>query len=312
MPPRTVSVMVGGGGDYVSLNAALSGESADLVTNTRLLTINCYAGNDTTLADTGSGYTTNSSYYIYITCPAGERHVGVWDESKYRMTLTRTTNGGGLIVQESYTKIEFIQIWLKCNASLTYIQAIRQATGGLNPCYMDSVILRYSVTSGSCQYVGGIYWYEADLYARNMIIYDMSGTTNGYGISIDGVSGVDGYLYNITVVDCSHNGIMSTVVNGAVTKNCLAHNCATGFTNCNETTDSTGNPTFVNESGDNFDIDSADTVCKDHGTDLTAESWRSLVDIANRNRGTTWDIGAFEYVAAGGPVYIPCSKYVLF
>jgi hypothetical protein len=62
MANKTVTVKTSGG-DYTSLNAALAGEAIDLVANTRILTIECYAFTDTT-AVTISGYTSDESYYV--------------------------------------------------------------------------------------------------------------------------------------------------------------------------------------------------------------------------------------------------------
>ena len=94
--------------DYSSLNGALSGETTNLVTGTDLLTIECYEFSDTTAATTGTGYTTDSSYYIYIKPAAGAGHSGVFDTNKYYHNLS-TQWVNSLTISEPYTRVEGLQ-----------------------------------------------------------------------------------------------------------------------------------------------------------------------------------------------------------
>lgn len=64
-----------------------------------------------------------------------------------------------------------------------------------------------------------------------------------------------------------------------------------------------GNAIFVNEGEGTEDLhlDSTDTVAIDKGTDLGNGAWDTDIDGRDRDtEGDTWDIGADEYVAAGG------------
>ena len=77
----TKTVKPNGGGDYLSLQAALVGEAAlraNLVGLDQALEIACYAGRDTTPVAV-AGFTTDATHYVRIYCPAGEGHGGLYD-----------------------------------------------------------------------------------------------------------------------------------------------------------------------------------------------------------------------------------------
>jgi hypothetical protein len=104
--PCTVTVR-SSGGDYPTLNAALAGESADLVTAARLLTIECYEFTDTTTATTGTGYTTSADYYINIVVPVAERHDGTPNAGGYLLS------GSGsplLTIAGAYTRVTGLHV----------------------------------------------------------------------------------------------------------------------------------------------------------------------------------------------------------
>ena len=102
---RTVTVK-SSGGDYASLNAALSGESGDLVYLDRELHINCYGFEDTAPATTGTGYTTDATRFIQISIPTAERHDGtsaaISGRNNYRLN-TAASDANALSIYEQYT-----------------------------------------------------------------------------------------------------------------------------------------------------------------------------------------------------------------
>lgn len=58
---------------------------------------------------------------------------------------------------------------------------------------------------------------------------------------------------------------------------------------------------FVNESSRDFHLSSSDTEARGNGDNLSSDSYCPFsTDIDGQSRGSTWDIGADQYVAAGG------------
>jgi hypothetical protein len=105
MANKTVTVK-SSGGDYTSLNAALSGESADLTSASYysggpgILTIECYTMEDTTAADTGTGYTTSSDYYLKIIEVEGQ---------DYKLLISSAAQTA-LTIQEDFVRVVGIYV----------------------------------------------------------------------------------------------------------------------------------------------------------------------------------------------------------
>ena len=88
---RTVTVK-SSGGDYASLNSALSTEAANLVSLDRRLIIDCYDMEDTTPVVLPAGYTTSATRYILI--KANGNHNGAWNTGVYRLVAPATAGNG--------------------------------------------------------------------------------------------------------------------------------------------------------------------------------------------------------------------------
>ena len=304
------------GGDYTTLNAALAGQAANLTTNCAgtggagILTIECYtkASGDTTAASTGTGYTTSVDYYINITVPTAERHLGVWSTSKYYLSIN-VSNYGALEVYENYTRMTGLQVAVngtgdddRCGIRID----------GAGYCLIDKCIVRRLSSSNICQ--GIRFGNASSLYCdiRNSYIYGF-GVGDWYaGISCDDTSS------NIKIQNCTISGNYYGINgNSLVVTNCAVFNnvddflgtmtisyCASddgGGTNSVNISpgateaDDWANA-FVDYANGDFHIKNTSSVLYNAGNDL---SGTFTTDIDGDTR-SNWDIGADEYVAAGG------------
>src|SRR5690242_10769248 len=96
------------GGDYTSLSAAEAGEQRDLVAADQIARIECYAMTDAT-AVAVAGWTTDSTRYIEIVAPAGQRHSGKRDTTKYRLISTLSWFQNFVTCSQAYTRFEGLQ-----------------------------------------------------------------------------------------------------------------------------------------------------------------------------------------------------------
>ena len=312
MANATVTVKASGG-DYTTLNAALAGEAADLTANCHstggagILTIECYAMADTTAASTGTGYTTSADYYINITVPASERHDGKWNTNKYYLSVN-VSHYGALEIYENYTRMTGLQVAVngtgdddRCGIRID----------GAGNCLIDRCIVRRLSSSNICQ---GIRFGKASaLYCdiRNSYLYGFDVGEWYAGIACDDTSS-NIKIYNCTISGnyLGINGSSHVITNCAVFNNyddfygtmtidyCAsddgdgthAVNISPGAT---EATDWAS--CFVDYANGDFHLNSG-SVCVNAGADL---SGTFTTDIDGETR-VTWDIGADEYVAAGG------------
>lgn len=304
------------GGDYTSLNAALAGMSGNLTTDcggsggAGILTIECYAMSDTTAASTGTGYITDSSHYINITVPTGNRHAGKWDDTKYKLTIS--TEASTLVINANYTRVKYLQIKDTSGAYDSRYAALlftNAAGSTIAYCIIACANAARSDRRGVTSTAAG------NFYVYNNIIYDFTGSGH-YGIRGD-LSANKMYVYNNTVVNCA-TGIDSAGYEDLVAINNLTNDCTNGFANDFDSTSNyncsdiasdapgansvTGEVTFVDEVNKDFHLDPTDTVAIDAGNGGTPKSIFTD-DIDGDSRPATdgdWDIGADEYVAAGG------------
>lgn len=305
------------GGDYTSLNAALSGMSGDLTSNcggtgtAGILTIECYAMSDTTAVDTGTGYTTSSSYYINITVPTAERHDGKWNTSKYRLEIS--SNAPGIYAQANDINITGLQISHSYDGYQQCIVCFGESSG-TSTYFIDKCIIK-----GLDDYSGGITitGYADNATIRNSVIYKPSSV--GQSLGDEGVLIETG---SITIQNCTifnfNDGVeldggSATITNCAVFGNgddfdidgtatisyCAsddgdgtnAVNISPGATEADDWADA-----FVDYANGDFHIKDTDSVLYNAGTDLSG-TFTNDIDGDTRSQ---WDIGADEYVAAGG------------
>ena len=297
MANKTVTVAPSGG-DYTTLQAAITGEvaaNADLTAAGMdgILTISIqgtWSSADTT-AVTVTGFTVDSTHYVRIITDSSNRASTVWSTGKYR--LTRGSSGYALTVSNQYTRVEGLQISNTVdNGSCVYSTV---ANGRLIGCFLDGV------TGGGT----GIYAEETTgWYIYNNVVV----RCGWYGIRMD----YAGYIYNNTVMNCG------TGIRTGNTVIYLTNNYAGGSTDYDYNSGGANNVWATNYSEDGtgttttaaFSISSGAYFTSITGGSENAalQSSSSLVDagtslsgtftddINGTTRGATWDVGAYEYV----------------
>jgi hypothetical protein len=306
------------GGDYTTLAAAESGEQAlraNLVGSDEQLTFECYAG----VSDgpvTFAGWTVDSTRFIKVIVPPAERHAGVWDDTKYR--ITSTVGAACVEVQISY--MEFTGLQVSTNNTSELCAGIIAYNAGAAMRLVDSCIIRSTV---AC--IGPGLGYQSSTAAGhlqvyiNNIVYGYSGT-NGLGIYARGNGSTSRVIgYNNTVYNC-YTGIRSRDDN-CLYKNNLVIGCVDAFlpttafengtsynaydegtdpgTNGIDLSGSTDAQIFTDATIFNFHLIPTSTA-KDVGTTLSGDSNTSVtLDIDGATRIAPWDVGADEYTIAG-------------
>lgn len=309
---RTVTVK-SAGGDYTSISAAEAGEQGDLVTLDRQLDIECYASaaGDSTQC-TINGSTTDSTRYIRVICPAGERHAGIWNAAKYHISVTTSGSPGGCITcSDDFTRIEYLQA-RNTRASppdfngAIYVDAVNCL---VNACLGRDGFNSFDIGAGGNE-------------IRNSIGY---GGTNT-GCKLTGAASGASFAYNGTFIGGTYGMSVDSTVNYAVAKNVYVHGTTFGFgpsaggivtkvnctssdttatnnsggggaTNCTDSiAHSTANFTNVTAGSEDYHIPTGSAL-KDDGVDLSGQF---TIDIDGDTRGATWDVGADEFVAAVG------------
>jgi hypothetical protein len=300
---------------WASMSAAEAGaddsgylNTVDLTSANVVLNLCCYYDHDDYTADRATlvvnGYTTDSTRYIKIFTPTGgtqsinnQRHAGVYDDEKFMWN----SSASNWTIQDDYIQVIGIQLLSNAAEHRLLVEA--------DYCVIDAMI-NIPLSSTGSDYgirLNGSGRNRCDV--RNSIV---TGADRGISRYNDG-SGAILYIHNCTVYNCTVTaGIADRQGSSIVATNCVVHTCADDFngsgmtiTYCaSEDNDGTNS---VNLSGvaasaiwtdaanGNFSLVSGSPLY-DAGTDLSAYF---TTDIAGTTR-STWDIGAFEYVASGG------------
>ena len=323
---RTVTVK-SSGGDYASLNAALAGESADLVALDRQLTIECYAMQDTTAASTGTGYTTDATRYIHITTPVSARHAGIFTTAKYYMNVASAVC---VAIKENFVRVSGLQFSSSTSTNVRTAGIVVDSQTTSNDIRIYNNIFRGETNSGDITagfdgvvieesngpnthatiFNNILYGYYLRSYSTTQVPY-----CNGIILRYAG----DSALYNNTVYKCCTCVFIGPY--GTITvKNNLAARVTSAFSACAGAPDvvaynasddgtaddwgGTGNRinqtfTFVDAAGGDFHLASTDAGAKDYGVSDPGSGLFSD-DIDGVTRSGSWDIGADEY-ASGAP-----------
>jgi hypothetical protein len=298
---KTVTVRPSGG-TYTTLAAAIAGE---LTANANLtaagmngiLTIQIEGdwsgGPDTTAVDI-SGFTVDSTHYLKVITDSANKAGAVWSDSKYRLNVSAGWTFA-FRCQNDYTQIIGIQCRnTHANAAYGMVQQNQYVV------FDGCLVYNIAVSNGA---ILGF----TNALVRNCIVSKITGV----GILAGGVS--SNSLYNNTVTNCSGVGIQCSAISTAI-KNCYsggntgadyAGSSITWTTSYSEddtgTTDvvaySTDTFTNVTSGSENLSLVAGSGLIG-VGTDLRADAvWPFNYDIMGTTRGTTWDVGAFEYVA---------------
>lgn len=301
MATERIVTVKSSGGDYTSLSAAESGEQGDLVGLDRQLTIECYPMLDTSPVLI-SGSITDAARYIKVSSPAGLRHPGYYDDSAYRMEAAADHL---LDNQDDYTVIEWLQIFNTKTSSGWY--AVVNTNNSTDPTFRYNVVRADTATAGIPI---GFQTYGTSAHICRNIIYDFSAYA-GRGIYLHGASheAVHNTVFNCyNGIDCE--GYAATIKqNYSGNSNYCYYDVGNTTHSKNISSDSSSpdgasyqgrnsySDYFVDYANRDFHLRATDTVLKDAGDDLGSPYDN---DIDGEQVIGAWDIGADEYMSAGG------------
>ena len=318
------------GYEYASLSDAEAGLQQDLTSSDLVMNITCYYDPDDYTADTTAititGWTTDATRYIKVYTLIGgtqsinsQRHDGKWDTEKYR--ISTNSAGSEITISQNYVYIIGLQVeetgnpashsMLFCNgADYVYIwQNIIRKTGGdyhihygisLTGAYAKNIYIYNNIIYHMLYGVRDYTDYDIGDYviAYNNTIYDVT-----YGFSVGGSNarflvannivravGTDGYQ-GIFNADSDYNS--SNISGDAPVKSPRDNTQSPWYSGAIADASIFTNVTLNSE---DFHLIS-DAIFINVGVDL---SGIFTIDIDDQNRSGSWDIGADEYIAAGG------------
>ena len=287
------------GGDYTTLAAAEAADQQDLTVLNDIYELEQDGGFDAG-AVTFDGWTTDATRYIRVFARAGSEAQLPWSASAARNTTTLNAVGYG--TAEQFTRFEYLQ----CDITNTLSNSTAFNTQSASSCRFVGCVAR---DSGPNSNVGFRSNSGSSFFINCVAIGDGGASTMGF----QNVWGA--VWYNCTAVGWA-TGFVSTAALTKTARNCVAFNCTTdwswgtgGTASNNASEDGTHPGTsgvtitvdpFVDSAGGDYHIASGSQLV-DVGTDLSADAtFAFTLDFDRAARSGTWDIGADEYVAAGG------------
>lgn len=317
----TTTDLAGANAAYASLSAWEAAEDTDLTDGGGdWMHVYCRTNGATTV-DTAYvlilGWVTAAANYILIETHADDKHSGVWDETKYYLHNNDSASSI-IIIQTDYVRINGLQIKVTATGANNRFGINVQivAAGGyikVEKCILKGVDSSTGAVLGiTCSDV------DADLDVFNCIVYDFINgeDTSHYGIRTTFVDVLN--IFNCTVYNCYY-GIATTGTLDTV-KNSVVFNCTDDFlgvttvdycasddnegTNAQDLNENAGGEwaaAFTNYAAGNFSVKDASSLLYNNGTDLSGVGVTDDIIGTARPQAITYDIGAFEYVAAGGP-----------
>jgi hypothetical protein len=318
MANKTVTVKPSGG-TYTTLAAAIAGElvaNADLVTMAGILTISV-EGSWSGSPETGTtpvstaGFTQSAAYYVNIVTDSANRYSGKWDTTKYILQITSADHS--LLISGDYTRVTGLQVENPKTGDSSIVINIDGQVATNNNIKISKCCAKGSLETVYAQ--TGIYIADTDALVDiwNSVVWNIHPTTtNGKAIFTNGAL--------VKLENCTFSGGHRGVNNGGNNLckaiNCIAVNTADRAfydydyvvgTDYNASDDATApgankqinrTITFVDAPNGDFHLDPTDTGVMDLGT--TGVTLGFTDDVDGQERTGIWDIGADEYVAAGG------------
>lgn len=314
--------VVGGAGDgsswanaYSSLNAAESARNAD-ITGGNAVAFNCRGvTNADTAAVNIAGWTTDSDSYVRVYTETANRHSGVWTTSKYRLTVAIID---ALKLTEDYLRIEGLQVAKTSSDANAESVIVVQNLSASNDIRIDSCILWGDSDATYTQPVLALNDADIRITVWNCILYSSGGASAAVSSGLYvGAAVASCAVYSCTIIGASY-GIRIPASTTVVAKNCYFHGGTSAVSNAGTLTTTTcatsgtaldvdniahSTSTFTNVSAgsENYSLVSGSGLIG-VGTDTSGDTapLNFTTDIVGTARGATWDIGAWEYVAAGG------------
>jgi hypothetical protein len=262
----------------------------------------------------------NTQYIKIWTDPAESyRHNGTYQTgNKYR--LETTTNGIHISDSAQVAVIRIEGIQFRLNASSFQVCVYANSCAAASEVRIEKCI--FKDISGTAQTIG-IRSYDTDFSIKvaNCLFFDFNDAVSGsmdINLRYSGTS----YFYNNTHIDgalaiarvsgtvyaknCLFKGFLNDPTSGLVAANCdynATDDSSLGYTaSAHDRVSQTF--TFVDAANDDFHLSASDGGALGFGTNLYNDAnLQFQTDIDNQDRGGSgaqWDIGADEYVSAGG------------
>ena len=283
----------------------------------------CYGMTDTKPVTIGSwgaaGAGTSASNYILIRTSGTGSHTGKWTSTAYILDVGTSTDA--LYFDEANVRVEGVQINISKNdggtgngitvdgdttvEDMRISNCIFRGTGAFSTGTIRGIFGAKTATTGMSN----------TLRVWNNLFYDITGPIGNSLAMFLRDADRTAYVYNNTIVNCWY-GMYQDDSTIFVAKNNLIQDCTNGFVGTFDatsdynlsdiasdapgTTNFTGDVTFLDIAGKDFHLTSADTVARDIGFDLSADSYLAFsTDFEGNPRGT-WDIGSDEYYVVSG------------
>jgi hypothetical protein len=258
-----------------------------------------------------NGWSTSGENYIKIYTTGTARHNGVWDATKFRLTVTLSGGVLSLSGGAAHVIIDGLQIE---NGTAGSCQGIRENCTDSNMFrQISNCIIRNTGVGGSGKRGYSTETGVADNKLWNNIFYGWN-----VGIYIYTPAHSTTTVYNNTLVDCQMNiygpwqadgaslYLVNNLVKGTGTDYALDFTGLGTDIRSNNVSSDESSPnasfrsstaSFANEGGGNYLLSSTDTVAMDQGTDLPGDAQLAFnYDIQGdiRPMVNAWDIGADE------------------
>jgi hypothetical protein len=260
---------------------------------------------DSTACDI-NGWTTDYDNYIKIYTTSEARHLGKWDDTKYRIQYSTAASAEGIDIWESYVFVDGVQIEVTAASGFPLGIRAMSPEPGIITISNNIVAAKMSGTANVIGISGHPNNY-ATLRVVNNIVYDLTTGIRSYSANSSAT-----YMYNNTAIDCGAGFSRATAP--AYALNNIAQGCTDGYNgtfeassdfNISNIDSDAPNATFstsaltvsfVNSINNDFRLAEYDTVARDSGTSapLTDSNLSFYADIQGTARGYAWDIGADE------------------
>jgi hypothetical protein len=313
------------GGTYTTLAGAIAGElvaNADLTAMAGILNIEI--GGTWSSADTTAvvidGFTTSAVYYVNIYTVSPARHAGIWSTSKYILAVS---GGIGIDVEDNYVTIDGLQISVTDTANVYGIGGTGALSTGANRIVISNNIIKGPNTSSNGFYGIASQGTDCNYYVYNCVVYGF-GTTNTRALLQNGTTTTMS-LYSSTIISgdycirCLAGTITAKNVyagggttedwygvgSGITCTTCMSSDAATRAGVTKSIALNTTNFTNVTYATADYHVPLGSALIG-VGTDTSGDAapMNFTTDIDGETRSGTWDIGADEYIAAGGAAMI--------
>lgn len=296
---------------YSSLNALLTAEAKDLVSADQWLDARVYAtaGTADTTAITVSGWTTDATRYIQISCPDYPTS-GVWDTSTYTLEVTDVD---AIDIRTGFFRFNGIQIkGIKSTTNAKHCVFIYEPPSGGADIRAISCIFWATGQGYTCWHSEG--YATTVSYVDSCIL--LGGGVDGYGWT-HGIG--TNYIRNCTLANHDYHAVnIAANGSGGFAYNCCSFNnfsdfnIASGGTVDYCASDDGDGTNAIAPSGASWANEFTDWTNGDFTPLNTGNIYQGCgtryvtLDFAgNTFDATTPTCGAFEYVAAGGGLSIP-------